>query len=212
MSKRINPKNLNLDEDLLDDAHIQGSLNIEALVFRQIERTQQSAVQDETVFAANVRLLMNLLPSNKRDEIVERADEYTSTVERYQYKYWCGVPLGTPKEPISGSPALVTEETVDWYKMLEIILSAFEECGVTWKTESWTVETGKIKDDEPVLKVPKPLFKKDIIEEKPAMRIKHCSICGLRIEPGTGKNFHGKLVHKEKCLDACKANYLTEET
>jgi hypothetical protein len=54
MSRKINPKELDLDENLLDDAHIQGALNIEALVFRQIERTQQSAVQDETVFAANV--------------------------------------------------------------------------------------------------------------------------------------------------------------
>jgi hypothetical protein len=212
MSKRINPKDLKLDKDLLEDTPIHGELDIEALVFRQIERTHQAAVQDEVVFAANVRLLLNLLPTHKRDEIVERSDEYTSVSEHYEYKYWCGVPMGTIEKPVNRSPYKITEEVIDWYKMLEIILSAFEECGVTWKTESWTVEAGKIKDEEPVLKTPTPVFKKDVVKEEPEKRFKRCAVCGLKIERGTGANYKGNLVHRDKCLSSIKSSFLSESS
>jgi len=210
MSK-INPKDLKIDEDLLKDSSIKGELNIQQLVFRQIERTHQAAIQDETVFAANVRLLLNMLPSHKRNEVIDRADEYVSTQKSYQYKYNCGVPLGTPEHPINGSPALIEEEVYDWYKLLEIILDTFEECGVTWKIEPWTIETGKLKIEENT-KFPTPVYRKDMLKKEPEKRFKRCAICGLKIERGTGANYNGKLVHREKCLSACKAEFLSEKT
>jgi hypothetical protein len=209
---RINPKKLKIDKDLLEDTSIRGELDIEALVFRQIERTHQAAIEDESIFAANVRLLMNMLPSYKKNEVIERSDEYMSVQSRYEYKYNCNVPLGTPEHPICGSPWVVEEEVTDWYKLLEIVLEVFEECGVTWKTEAWTVEVGKVNAEETRIKTPTPVYKKDLLKEEPKKRFKRCAVCGLKIERGTGTNYQGKLVHRDKCLRACKAEFLSEKT
>jgi hypothetical protein len=110
--KRIDPKELNVNVDELNDINIHSDLNIEQLIFRQIERTHQAATQDETVFAVNVRILMNMIPAHRYDDIVNRTDEYTSVVERWEYKHFCGVPLGTPAEPVCGSPYKVNEEVL----------------------------------------------------------------------------------------------------
>lgn len=209
--RRYKPKDIPVKQELLDEVPIHGQLNIEQIVFRLMELTNHSASQDESIFASYIRLLMSYLPSHKRDTILERSDEFMEIAKTLQYKYNCGVPLGTPEHPINGSPALIEEEVYDWYKLLEIILDIFEECGVTWKIEPWTIETGKLKIEENT-KFPTPVYRKDMLKKEPEKRFKRCAICGLKIERGTGANYNGKLVHREKCLSACKAEFLSEKT
>jgi len=130
--------------DVFKEPEIRGELRIDELVWRQIERTNTSASQDENLFASNVRTLMSLLPRHKRTELEARVDEYTYPVQRWEYKYCCGVPMGTPEEPVLGSPRPVEELETDWYKLYEMILNAFEECGLSWKVERETIEIGRV--------------------------------------------------------------------
>jgi hypothetical protein len=211
------------DEKLLEEATIRGELDIETLVFRQIERTSQSALQDETLFSVNVRILMSMLPSHKRSEVLERDDEYTSIQTRYDYKYCCGVPMGTPEKPVCGSPALVEEEVIDWHKLYEIVLDTFEECGITWKFDKWTVEIGAVEEKEKALPIPaitnrfkNAVAEEPALEQAPQREIKHgraCAICRKHVNPGTGCYFKGKdmtsrkIVHKEGCLNIAKIRW-----
>lgn len=217
--RKYNPQNLPVASDLLGETAIDAELNIEALVYRQMLATCQAAVNDESVFAVNVRLLKSYLPSHRKIQVEERVEEYMSTVERYQYKYFCGVPLGTPENPINGSPALVQEETVDWHKYLEIILEVYEDSGTTWKHDKWTIDAGKVEEENdspsptPIFQTPfkNPNENLSTTETKledskePEKYARPCSICGHHVGPGTGKFFkivgqkHGKLVHKGNC-------------
>jgi hypothetical protein len=153
-----------------------------------------------------------MVPLHKKKEIAERENEYTSITESWHYKYWCGVPLGTPEEPINGSPALLKETVIDYHKMLEIILEAFEECGITWKFDELTIETGKVNNKvSPAL--PTPVFTKsnpnelDEGPDVPQARIRRCAICGERISPGEGVTYNRKLVHRLKCYEAAQAKW-----
>lgn len=223
--RKFRPQELPIAVDLLKETPIDGELNVEALVFRQMLTTTQSAVEDESLFAVNVRLLLSYLPSYRKEEVLNRADEYSSVIETYQYKHFCGVPLGTPEHPINGSPALVKEEIVDWHKLFEIILEVFEDAGVTWKHEKWTIEAGKV--EEAPSPNPTPIFvskfknpskdsssagKADTTNE-PQRYARPCSICGHHVGPGTGTYYkipgqkHGKLVHKGECLDLAKVKW-----
>ena len=226
--RNYNQQEIPVDSNVLEESPIHGELNIEQLVFRQIERTYLSATQDESLFAANVRLLLATVPSHKRTEILERSDEYTSTVEKYQYKYCCNVPLGTPEEPVNGSPFLVTEEVIDWHQLFEIILKAFQDCNLTWKFEKWTIEIGKVNNTDTIAP-PTPTFEdkfkrpnvlnelsetasKPTVDQKPQKQMRPCSICSKHVEKGTGLFYNHKLVHKEQCLDLAKMKWGMEDT
>ena len=219
-TRRYEPDDLNVDKNLLESNPIKGELNIESLVFRQIERTYQSALQDETLFASNVRLLLSSVPTNKRLEILEQTDEYTSTNQTYQYKYWCGVPLGTPHHPVNGSPAVIEEENIDWHKLFEIILAALEECGLTWKFDRWTIEVGAVEKDKPS-PTPTPVFDNPFINTPPSepgstipsqatpQKNAHpCAICNQPVSgKGTAQFYKHKRVHIKECLDIAKAKW-----
>lgn len=220
MTRSIDLNVLKVDEDMLTEMSIHGELDIQALVFRQIERTHASALQDVSYFSSNVRLLLNMLPKHKKAEADKRAEEYTSKVERWEYKYWCGVPMGTPENPINNSPYMVREEVIDWHKMLEVILETFEECGVTWKFDDCTMETGKV-DKIVSPNLPTPLLTRDAdvadanISDGRAF-IKKCRVCGKRIEPGTGRVYTSPtkekaLVHKDACYAAVEKNWVRNE-
>lgn len=228
-AKQFLPKDLPVDKELLNSIPIKGELNIEQLVFLQIMHTCQSALQDEELFAANVRLLLSTVPSHKRLEILKNEGEYKSTVEQWQYKYWCGVQLGTPEHPINGSPVLIEEEVVDWHKLFEIILGSLEECGVTWKRDTWTIEVGKV-ELEKTLPNPTPVFDQKFTPEceqpnplsnapcggvggegkggAPRKNIRPCAICSKHVYPGTGKFFKNRIVHKTDCLDVAKVKWV----
>ena len=116
-------------------AQLPHTLSIEKIVAEQIRRASESASQDEFIFAANVRILLSMMPQQKREELRNQMDEYTSTTERWEYKYFCGVHIGTIEKPVNGSPIKVEEETIDWHKLFELILKAFEDIGFTWKSD-----------------------------------------------------------------------------
>ena len=136
------------DTDFFKEPTIRGELSIDTLVFRQIERTNISASQDEALFANNVRTLMSMLPKHKRDEFDtdEKKQEYIEMVLTWKYQYWCGIPVGTIKKPINDSPRQVEEPIVDWNKLYELILDAFEEIGISWRIEKETIELGRVEE------------------------------------------------------------------
>jgi len=222
--KKFNPADLPVDSSVLEDTPIKGELNIESLIFRQIERTYMSALQDESLFASNVRLLLSTVPSHKRYEILEQSNEYTSITQQYQFKYCCGVPMGTVDKPVSGSPSLIEEEVIDWHKLFEMILAALEDCGISWKFEQWTIEAGKV-EKEKSMPVPTPVFTSahnpsidpststatpeqiNPVAPAPVKNQRPCSICSQHVNPGTGVFYNHKLVHKEACLDVAKTKW-----
>lgn len=154
---------------------------------------------------------------------MERSDEYTSVAETYQYKHWCGVPLGTPEKPINGSPFLVKEEVIDWHQLFEIILKSLEECNLTWKFEKWTRELGQVPKEDIA---PTPIFSNKYentsktelnttptpTNNEPPKQIRPCSICTKHVNKGTGLFYKHKLVHKDECLELAKAKWGAEET
>jgi len=146
MSEKFDPKEFPVDEKDIQDTKLFNKIAIAQTVFRQLERCNQAALISEEAFAASVRILMTLVPKDRKNEILERSDEFTSTTKSYQYKMNCGCPIGTIEHPILGSPFVVEEEVIDWYVVYEICLGIFQDLGLTWKEETWTREAGKVQE------------------------------------------------------------------
>lgn len=217
--KRYQLDELPVKKSLLEETPIHGELNIEQIVFRLMEHTNVSASQDELIFASYVRLLMSYLPGHKRASVYERETEYMDVKECWHYKYNCGVPLGTPEEPINGSPYKVEETVIDWHKLFEIIVQTYEDCGLTWKFDKWTIEAGKVEDTKNVQ--PTPVFASDFVAEtqteqgtvkpeQPSTYTHVCAVCNQPIMKGEGKIFKHKRVHKKGCLDIAKTKWINE--
>jgi len=222
MSKALrvyDPKSLPVNQSTLEETPLYNKIDVASIVFRQIERTNMSASQGEELFASNVRLLMSHVPSHKRDEILERSEEFTSTSKSLQFKFWCGVPMGTVEHPVNGSPFEIEEEVIDWHKLYEVVLDILEDCGITWKFEKWTVEVGAVEKKKEV-PPPTPAFKKKSkikvqmesfsqeVEKKSKKRKRPCAICGNDIVGrGTSVNYKHRRVHKDKCLDIAKLKW-----
>ena len=220
--KEFDPTKLPVAKSTLEETPLYNKIDVSSIVFRQIERTNMSALQGEEFFASNVRLLMSHVPSHKRDEILERSEEYSSTVKSYQYKFFCGVPLGTVEDPVNGSPFEVEEEVIDWHKLYEICLDILEECGITWKFEKWTIEVGVVEKEKKEIPPPTPVFAKELTEEisnekvSPEKRIKikrkrPCAVCGDHCQKGTsvfyGNKPNRRQVHKNECLEVAKLKW-----
>ena len=222
MNKKIDAKDLGIEDDQLNENSIHDKINIEILIFRQILATSQAASQDESIFTANIRVLLSMIPATKRDEIQQRTDEYTSTTTRWDYKMFCGVPLGTPEEPINGSPRIVEEEATDWHLLFEIILHALEELGITWKRENVTVEVGGLEDKESAKIKPTPVFSNTPTQQDepnisyptttPAKtkNLPTCGICGKHVAVDTGMHFKHIQIHLA-CLDRAKIEWANLE-
>ncbi len=222
--KEFNKDQLGIPSNLRGPTPIKGKLDVEQLIFKQIERTAQSAIQDESLFAANVRLLMSMLPQYKRDELKNMSAEYTSTSQNYQYKYFCGVPLGTPDHPINGSPFLNEEENIDWHLLFELIMNSYEDIGFTFKSDTRAIE---VRDPDGALVLPTPTFEATdtpaAIEQAKAEKTRRrydCKVCGKHIEHGTGKQIPdprdptGKTIitiHKD-CIDVAKTIWGKKDT
>lgn len=153
------------------DVEFNQKLDITYVVLEQIRRVMAAASEgDEYKYGNCVEGLLNLLPSENRlrlesDKIKEG---YTETVEQPVYKYSCGHPMGTVEKPVfrnypsdwnyhGGPPEVVSpimEEVVqtDYNKLFKLIMSEFEEIGVSWKVES------KGNVDKRIDPLPRPVF------------------------------------------------------
>lgn len=129
-----------------DDISIRGRMDIEDIARLQINRVNASAYEpDTTLFASSVLVLLDLLPSHKRDSVLKRGDEFGEDKEFVEYgKYWCGVPMSSTRQ-------VVKRYVIDFHKLYRIVLDAYAESGLTWQIEPILVERGKIekKKSEP---------------------------------------------------------------
>ena len=152
--------------DLLESyekPNIQGRIPIEWSLGRQIERCNitNSAI-DPSLFEKNVKTLIPLLPDSVRDEVSRfMENECVTKVDKLEFKRFCGVPMGTLNKPHKNadgdviSPITVTEEYVDYEKLYARIMTAIEDLGLTWKTGSGLIDTGRVRDR---LKVPEHIM------------------------------------------------------
>lgn len=129
-----------------DDIAIRGRMDIEDIVRLQINRCNASAYEpDETLFASSVLVLLDLLPSHKRNQVLEEEMEYTEKVKFIEYgSYWCGRPMTSTKQ-------IVERFVRDYHKLYRIVLDAYAESGLTWQIEPELVEKGRVmkKKSEP---------------------------------------------------------------
>lgn len=127
---------------LEEEPGIQGKLAIEDIVRRQMDRTATSRSISEELFEVNVRILMSDLPSNKLKELYEREDEYW-TKEVDIRRTFCGKRMPSR----NGEPE--TEKAIDFQKLYEMVMQAFEEVGLTWKIKNTTEEYGRVEAKPP---------------------------------------------------------------
>lgn len=142
----------------LEEASIRGHLQIEDLVRRQMDRCNMTmGAEDTTIFEANVRALMKMLPSTKLDDVLRRESEYNETVRDWHYEYWCGTKMGTPENPITTddeppnddrsnviSPTPISYTQTDYEKLYELVIQGFESVGLTWRVDAKVAEFGKV--------------------------------------------------------------------
>lgn len=141
-------------EELAKAVAIRGRIPIESTVFRQMERTNIALSNpDPSVYEANVRALLYLLPSQKRMEVEGRAGEFNRRETSLEYKTWCGQNVGTVENPFIDedtgeilSPIVSEMEVTDYETLHKIIVVAFEDLGLTWKTEKSGREVGEVID------------------------------------------------------------------
>ena len=137
-----------------DDVEIRGRMDIEDIVRLQINRCNASAYEpDQTLFESNVMILLDLLPHHKRQQVIEREEEYLEQKEVPIYeKYWLG-------RPVHSSKKTVKMNFLDFHDLYRIILDAYAERGLTWQIEPELVDKGKVPEREKP--IPTPIFKSD---------------------------------------------------
>ena len=142
----------------LEEASVRGHLQIEDLVRRQMDRCNMSmGGADTSIFEANVRALMKMLPTSKLNELLGKENDYNEVVHDWQYEYWCGVKMGTPQHPITSddkppnedrsnviSPTPTSYTQTDYEKLFELVIQSYESVGLTWKVEPRFAEFGKV--------------------------------------------------------------------
>lgn len=220
--RTFNPAELGTTAVDLNAIPIRDKLDIEQLVFRQMLATDQSASQDESIFAANVRTLMSYLPITQKRAVEERRDEYVKTVEHWEYKTFCNVQLNLQNDPKLqkelGSPFLVTDEVTDWHALRDIINETFQELGVTWKFDDWEKELRKVKDTPEFQRT--PLLENIYHAEPPVstnqeekVHLLHCfnPTCRAVIHPGEGLHKYGHLFCKN-CTNVADEKYGSKPT
>lgn len=128
---------------VLEKPPIEESYDYAEQVRRQIERClEASAIQEkdlrEGTYKACILALANLVPYDDRDEKF-RVDlaECTKDSEEWVYKQFGGVKMGTPEEPICGSPWLDKTPKTDWDAYFKVIFNKYVELRVTVRRGSF---------------------------------------------------------------------------
>ena len=137
-----------------EDVAIRGRMDIEDIVRLQINRCNASAYEpDQTLFESSVKVLFDLLPRHKRDEILnEKELDYVEPKEFIEYgSYWCGIPMTSTKR-------IIKKAVINYHLLYRIILDAYADAGLTWQIQPQLVVRGKVSK---TIKEPKPLVKKE---------------------------------------------------
>ena len=148
--------------------NIKDDLDASQLVFQHIQRCLVSmAGMDVSVFETNVRGLMALLPEFKRNEVYENEDDFTTRSEKYIYKKFCGIDMGTPQNPIMDndkddisydprrettiiSPILKEFAETDYEKLFELLMRAIDELGLLYSYELSFKDIGNVPSKDPI--------------------------------------------------------------
>lgn len=152
----------------LENVTFRERVNISNNLYLQLERCLATiSGVDPSVFEANVRGLLGLLPSFKRQEVLRRGKEYNDTYQEFQYETYCNIQVGSIVEPALydesqpvmrdkvtdeilwsdpniQSPKLVQITDTDYEKLFFVIVDALEAADLTYNVESKTVERGKV--------------------------------------------------------------------
>ena len=182
----------------LENINIKDRVPMPQSVYVQIERCNSSISQaDPSIFEANVRALLAMLPSFKKKEVLSRSNDYNVTYEDFEYESYCNIQVGkidAPKlhdknKPVKRlednsidwsdlnikSPRLVTKTETDYEKLYNVILDGLESANITWKIEHKTVERGKViktKVPQSVLKAIAQFVGDEIIKYREAPRLR----------------------------------------
>lgn len=122
---------------------IEESYDYAEQVRRQIERClEASAIQEEDLregtYKACIIALGNLVPFDDRDENFD--DALLACIEKKEtwvYRKRGTRKIGTPDNPIHGSPELKTENVINWDKHFMVIFNKFVELKVTVRRGSF---------------------------------------------------------------------------
>jgi len=118
---------------------IKQDLSPETIVFRAIDRCNRLAVgEDPESYKKSVEVIMDNLHPDKLDEIMALKEEYTKEV--WVYKKRGSRKIGTPDNPINGSPEL--KQRIDHRKLFHLVLKAYNETGAYWRVDKINAEYG----------------------------------------------------------------------
>ena len=129
---------------ILEKPPIEESYDFAEQCRRQIERClESSAIQDEDIregtYKACILALANLVPYDDRDDEYKAAlAACTIEKEKWVYRKRGGMKVGTPENPVNGSPKLVKYNKTDWDEYFTVIFNKFIELKVTVRRGSYT--------------------------------------------------------------------------
>jgi len=123
---------------------IRQDLSPETIVFRAIDRCNTVALdKDDDVYKKAVEVIMDNLHPDKLEELKEKKEEYIKEV--WVYKKRGGRKIGTPENPVNGSPEL--KQKIDHRKLFHLVLKAYNETGTYWRVDKVNAEYGLYPTD-----------------------------------------------------------------
>ena len=173
------------------DLTIKQNLSPETIVFRAIDRCNQLAVGDDPdAYKKAVEVIMDNLHPDKLAEIEGMEAKYTEEV--WSYRTRGGRKIGTPENPVLGSPQL--KSRINHRKLFHLVLKAYNETGAYWKVDKINAEYGRYPTN--IKCTPTTNKKKGVSPDTKATKLQTCYI--LYLNPRTGKyeikkvmNWHG---------------------
>lgn len=149
-----------------DNEDIRGDLDPSQLVFRQMDRINRMMSENGPEDSLNgINALMDNLPPHKLIEVLGREEDYLDKGEEWVYRTFAGKNIGTPENPINGSPSLTSYERIDPRKLKHVLNECFQDMGVWWKTEKINAEFGVWTEDKVYDIKPTPVLKKNKVAE-----------------------------------------------
>jgi len=140
----------------LPQAESREVLTSTLLLFKSIERTNQTVLGNGENFDQCVDSVFLMCPQRVKSAIVKRVKEYKQTSEKYVYTSWCGIQQGTVEHPVRNpetgqviSPIKVESEFVNYHELYNVILNELESAGYHYKTETMTYQVGSTNEKEP---------------------------------------------------------------